>query len=241
MPEGGSAKIAIVAALEREIRPLIAGWRVVRSAWDGREFRFFENQNAVAVCGGIGPVAARRACEAVCASYHPEILISVGFAGALVASLKVGDIVVPEAVVDSSDGSVVATGSGSQRLVSVNEVATVKRKPLLAEKYRAVAVDMEAASVAKAAGLRGVRFAAVKVISDDAGFEIPVVEGSVDSQGRFHEGRFLAGISVRPWLWGRVTRLARNSGLASKNLSEYLQSRMETFGEPMAEVVSTKL
>jgi adenosylhomocysteine nucleosidase len=223
----GGGRIAIVAALEREVGPLVVGWKVVRRGWDGREFRFFESDRAVVVCGGIGPAAARRACEAVCASYAPEIVISAGFAGALAANLKAGDVVVPARVIDAGDGSRVETGIGSGGLVSVAEMASVERKRVWGAKYDAVAVDMEAAAVARAAGLRSVRFGAVKVISDVLDFEIPVVQGSVDSEGGWHTGRFLLGIAVKPWVWGRVVRLARNSSLASRNLSESLREMIE--------------
>jgi adenosylhomocysteine nucleosidase len=222
-------RVAVVAALEREIRPLVAGWRVAQRTWDGREFKFFESESAVAICGGIGPLAARRACEAVIARYTPEIVISAGFAGALVADLKVGDVVVPAKVIDAGDGSSIMTGMGSGGLVSVAEMATVERKKVLGVKYDAVAVDMEAAAMAKSAGLRGVRFAAVKAISDELDFEIPGVEGSVDDQGRFQEGRFLAGIALRPWMWGRVARMAGNSTRAAGSLSEALRGKIDEY------------
>jgi adenosylhomocysteine nucleosidase len=222
-------KVAVVAALEREVRQLVAGWRVVRRSWDGREFEFFESEAAVVVYGGIGPVAARWACEAVCASYEPEMVVSAGFAGALTADLKVGDVVIPAKVIDAGDGSRAETGVGSGGLVSVPEMASVERKRVLGGKYDAVAVDMEAASVAQAAGLRSVRFRAVKVISDVLDFEVPVVEGSVDAQGRFHTGRFLAGIAVRPWVWGRVVKMAGNSSLAAKNLAEAVRGQIQGY------------
>ena len=89
--------------------------------------------------------------------------------------------------------------------------------------------------MAKGAGLRGVGFAAVKAISDELEFEIPVVEGGIDAQGQFHESRFLAGIVVRPWLWGRLARMARNSSLAAKNLSEELRVKIDEFLRASAE------
>jgi len=222
-------KIAVVAALEREVQPLVAGWQVVHRSWDGREFKFFESDSAVVVCGGIGPGAARRACEAVCASYHLEIVISAGFAGALVADLKAGAVVVPAKVLDAADGASVETGIGAGGLVSVAVMASVERKRVLGAKYDAVGVDMEAAAVAKGAAVRGVRFAAVKAISDELEFEIPVIEGTVDSSGQFHEGRFLAGVLVRPRYWGRLAGMARNSSLAARNLAEALRGRIAEF------------
>jgi len=159
------------------------------------------------------------------------MVISAGFAGALIPDLRAGDVVVAGKVMDAGDGSCVETGSGSRGLVSVAEMASVERKRVLGAKYDAVAVDMEAAAVAKSAGLRSVRFGAVKAISDVLDFEVPVVEGSVDAQGRFHEGRFLAGIALRPWVWGRVVRMAVNSSVAAKNLAETLRVQIADLSE----------
>ena len=58
------SRIAIVAALEREVRPLVKQWRMTEKQHDQRRFQFFENDRAVLVCGGIGGEAARRATEA---------------------------------------------------------------------------------------------------------------------------------------------------------------------------------
>jgi nucleoside phosphorylase len=57
-------RIGIVAALEREVRPLVKRWRVSEREHEGRRFRFFEKDELVVVCGGIGSQAARRAAEA---------------------------------------------------------------------------------------------------------------------------------------------------------------------------------
>ena len=88
-------RLAIVAALEREVRPLVKSWRATEKEHDGRRFRFFENGDVVLVCGGIGAAAARRASEAVIAIFDPKIVCSAGFAGALDPKLKVGDVVRP--------------------------------------------------------------------------------------------------------------------------------------------------
>src|SRR5690349_20962155 len=52
---------AIVAAMEREVHALVKYWRIQEKEHSGRQFRFFENEQTVVVCGGIGSVAARRA------------------------------------------------------------------------------------------------------------------------------------------------------------------------------------
>ena len=231
MPE-----VAIVAALEREIRPLVRDWRVSEREYSGRRFRFFELEQRVAVCGGIGPQAARRATEATISLYRPALVQSVGFAGALDQKLGVGDIFEPRQVIDASDGSRAETGSGSGVLVSFSSVASVEQKSRLAAAYQAQAVDMEAAAVAKAAEAHGLRFAAIKVISDDASFAMPPMESFIADDGSFRSGAFGFYAAVRPWLWSSVFRLARNSTRASRELCEYLSRHA---GE-MTSAVSTK-
>lgn len=218
MPE-----VAIVAALEREISPLVRNWTASDREYSGRSFRFFEFEQRVAVCGGIGPQAARRATEAVISLYKPSLVLSVGFAGALDGSLQVGHVFEPCLVIDASDSSRTATGVGSGVLVSFGSVAGPEQKARLAGAYQAQAVDMEAASVAKAAEAHGLRFGAVKVVSDDAGFEMPSLERFVGSDGSFASGRFALHAALRPWTWGVVIRLARNSAKAARQLCDYLQ------------------
>src|SRR5438132_4856954 len=99
MPE-----VAIVAALEREIWPLVRRWRASDREYSGRRFRFFESGHRVAVCGGIGPHAARRAAEAIISLYRPAIVQAVGFGGALDQSLRVGRLFERAQVIGGGDG-----------------------------------------------------------------------------------------------------------------------------------------
>jgi adenosylhomocysteine nucleosidase len=214
----GSVKVAMVAALEREIRALVKGWSRVGREHEGRRFKFFESGEAVLVCGGIGAEAARRATEAVIALYQPELVLSVGFAGGLDPVLRVGDIFCPSRVVDVRDGSSVETGAGHGVLVSVAAIADTEQKAKLAACYGAQAVDMEAAAVSRGAEARGVRFMAVKAISDESTFVMPSMDRFVSVDGQFRTGRFVGFVAMRPWLWPQVIQLARGSSRASAAL-----------------------
>jgi adenosylhomocysteine nucleosidase len=218
-----SAKVAMVAALEREVRPLLKRGRKVEREYEGRRFKFFESGESVLVCGGIGAEAARRATEAVIALYQPMLVQSVGFAGALDPLLKVGEIVSPSRIIDARDGSSVETVAGCGVLVSAASIAGVEQKAKLAKCYGAQAVDMEAAAVARGAQARNVPFMAVKVISDESGFAIPPMDRFVDQQGQFRTARFVMFVGSRPWLWLRVIRLAGNSAKASRALCVELE------------------
>ena len=215
-------KLAIVAALEREGRPLVGGWYSVKRQYDGREFKFFERDETVLVCGGIGAEAARRATEAIVNLYYPESIQSVGFAGALDSTLKVGNIFMPGCVIDAKDGSKVETGPGTGILLTVSSVAGGADKAKFAEIYGANAIDMEAAAVARAAQFHGIQFNAVKAISDESDFEMPPMARFIDDDGRFRTQAFAAFVAVRPWLWIKAARLARNSVKASRALCECL-------------------
>src|SRR5215469_15801227 len=93
--------MAIIVAMEREIVPLVHGWKRRWLAGGDRQFMAYENNEVVAVAGGIGCAQAERAARAATEKYKPEILVSAGLAGALIRTLKVGNIVVPSVVVDA--------------------------------------------------------------------------------------------------------------------------------------------
>ena len=218
-------KVAIVAALEREVSGLVRSWSRVDRDYQGRRFVFFERDEMVLVCGGIGTEAARRAAEAVIALYSPALLQSVGFAGALDASLRVGDVFAPGIVVDARDGSRIEVERGDEKttLVTFMAVAGIDQKANLAQAYGAQAVDMEAAAVATAARAHGIRFAATKVISDEVSFEMPQMDRFIDAKGQFRTAGFALFAAFRPWLWSRVARLASNSRKAAKALGSELE------------------
>jgi len=233
-------KVAIIAALEREVSGLTKGWSLVERDHEGRNFVFFERDDMVAVCSGIGMDAARRAAEAVIALYRPPLVLSVGFAGALDASLHVGDILTPAVVIDARDGSRVEIEGRNRQgtLVSFMAVAGIDQKANLALAYGAHAVDMEASAVAAAARAHGIPFSAIKVISDEYNFEMPATARFIDPQGRFKTASFAMFVALRPWLWPRVARLAANSNKAARALGEHLKRFRQELNQASASTIA---
>jgi len=230
-------KIAIVAALERELHPLVKDWRRTIVEHESRQFTFYESSYAVVVCAGIGPEAGRRAAEAIIVKYAPEIIISAGIAGALVPELKVGETIFPATVVDIEDGSrretaiqaspVSNTALGRTIVISATEVAGLEQKERLGKSYGAHAVDMEGAAVARAAEVHNLPFLAIKSISDEYDFEVPDLQKFIrDSE--FETTRFALHVALRPWLWLPVMRLAHNTRIASENLCAWLRESVLT-------------
>jgi adenosylhomocysteine nucleosidase len=217
-----SCKVAIVAALEREVWPLVKDWRTIYRLHQGRRFKFFQHEGAVLVCGGIGAEAARRAAEAIITLYTPALVISAGFAGGLDPALRAGHALTPRLVIDAADGSRSDSGNGEGVLVSFGEVADSEQKASLAKAYGADVVDMEAAAVARCAQAHGIQFTACKVVSDSRDQRLPPVGRFMAADGQFQSFRFLAHVALRPWLWVGVGQLARNTAIAAQSLCKRL-------------------
>jgi adenosylhomocysteine nucleosidase len=219
-------KIGIIAAMEREVAGLVRSWRsgVIESR--GRSWRAFQTQRAVLVCSGIGALAAGRAAEAV-AEMGVEVLISAGFAGALGPGMRAGGPLTPEVVVDAETGARFRAIFGGGTLVSASRVLREEEKLALAHRYDAQGVDMEAATVAGVAERHGRGFIAVKAISDTLDAVLPAVEPFIDAEGRFHAGRFVAHVAVRPHLWRSVARLAANQRKASQTICGVLDAILQ--------------
>jgi adenosylhomocysteine nucleosidase len=228
------SEVAYVAALKREVAPLIKNWRRTQTAYSGRNFEFFENGGTVLVCGGIGAEAARRATEAVIKLHQPKEVVSVGFVGALDPDLRVGAILEPATVVDARDGSRVQTEHGFGILVSFSSVAGSGQKEKLARSYNAQTVDMEAASVARGAQAHGLHFRALKAVSDELQFPMIPMDRFIDADGQFRTAGFALYASLRPTLWMTVVRMAHNSAIASRALCARLQNEIEASTQSFA-------
>jgi adenosylhomocysteine nucleosidase len=231
----GVIEVGIIAALYREIAPLVhgSGWRSSRRM--GPAWQTYESENVLLVCGGIGGEPARKTAEAVVAAVRPSALLSVGLAGALTPVLKAGAVFFPATVLDAAIGSAVDSSlmpevAGFPRsgvLVSTSGVARPESKHFLAAQYHADAVDMEAASVARVAAKHGVRFLAIKAISDEYNFPMPDMRPYIDADGRFLTGRFALHTALRPSTWPVVGRLASNSSKAAQELSGALRQLLD--------------
>src|SRR5260370_28846310 len=196
------SRIAIIAAMEREVRPLIRNWKVRTMEHSGRRYQLFENGETALVCGGIGAESARRATEAVIREVNPSRVISVGFAGALDASLEVGHVLEPRTVISVADGVRTEIGRGEGILVSAASVAGKQQKIRYGKAYGAIAVDMEAAAVAQGAQARGVEVGDLKGISERANFQLPAVDPSMAPDRKLWPLRSSVPVALRPCVLG---------------------------------------
>ncbi len=214
-----------------ELAPLVA--RIQPQHLNGVEL--FELEHAVVAVGGIGEKCARLTAEIVSQYAAPRLLVSAGIAGAISPKLKVGDVGRIRQVVDVATGERFAAGGGDWVLATSQDVSDSAEKGQLFAKYGADVVDMEGAAVAKVARQRGLEFAAIKSISDDASFAMPPLTRFIDQNGRFSTGRFLLYVALRPKWWPALEKMKANAAKASANLCTALKHLIEEYASPHRE------
>jgi len=222
MPE----QIAIVAALQREVAALVRGWP--RREIAPKVF-VWTNNHVVVACAGMGAVRATLAVQAAMSVRKVTTLISAGVAGGCDPALQVGDLVRAGVVVDTRTGERFLDSQQTQVVASVADVAGIAEKRRLFEAYSASAVDMEAATVARLAQAYGLRFAAVKTISDASEFEMKELGMFGTRDGQFRALAFVAYVALRPRFWRKLLQLARNGGAAVAALTKELESQIDWY------------
>ncbi len=217
-------KIAIIAAMPGELRPLVKAWSPLpkaRRAEFPRTSRVYLSERAAAVVCGMGSGPAGAATEAAIRTFVPNLIISAGWSGALRPGIPVGAIVIPERVIEADTGRAFATLAGTGIVVSVAGVLDPQQKAKLAEVHSAQAADMEAATVAWLAHEAGVQFLAVKSVFDESDHTAPGDQFRTPA-GAFAYTRFLAYTALRPGTWSALPRMARSARVAARSLADVL-------------------
>jgi len=181
---------------------------------------------------GVGPRNAERVTRNLIETSKPSLVISTGVAGALSPTLRVGDVITASEVIDEATVSRFACHEYSafstqhSALLSVSRMVTsVQEKKVLADKFGAVAVDMESAAIACTCAKHGVPFAAIRAISDTAEEVLPeVVTRFFDKKGRLRPGGVIMELLKQPSLIQVLRRLQTQTTTAGESLVRFLES-----------------
>ena len=225
-----AAKVAIIAALPREIRGLV-GRTVPDPLLRAHGIHLYRMGTAIAVAAGMGSLRASVAVEAALATGSIATVLSAGLAGSCSAELRAGDVAEALTVVDSRTGerfSDIATRSGVV-LATTGSIASVREKARLAEAYGAAMVDMEAATVARLAQAHGLGFRAVKGISDAHNFELASLSRFEGTHGQFRTAAFALHTALRPHHWRPAAKLGRESNRALSALHMRLAQMIDEY------------
>ena len=225
-------RVAIIAAMAGELKPLVRGWRHERrngvELWRWK----FDEGEWVAACAGAGVDAAMRAFAEVERDGAIDLVISVGWVGALSEELETGRVYEVSGVIDARSGERFRPSVWRQErwLVTSPKVADEVEKRRLAATYGAELVDMEAAGVARLAAMRGIPFYCIKGVSDGFHDQLPDFNRFISDEGQFQLARFILFVLIRPWHWSALMRMGENSKKAALGIRESLLENLDRRG-----------
>ncbi len=225
-------RIAIIAAMPGELKPLVRGWHRQRSNGSDLWRRKFDQGEWIAACAGTGVNAATRAFAEAEKAGPLDAVISTGWAGALREELTPGQVCDVSCVIDARTGErFLSSGPPSDCwLVTSTRVADVHEKQRLASTYQASIVDMEAAGVARMAQMRGIPFYCVKGISDGYTDQLHDFNRFIAANGQFQMSRFVVSSVLRPWQWPALMRMGENSKKAAQSIAKSLLDFLDERG-----------
>jgi nucleoside phosphorylase len=241
-------RVAVFSAFPQELRHIIKNLGVTRIL---RKHPFtlfltrYSSREIVVVQTGIGTHNAEAALNYVIKEHPPDLIVSAGFGGALYDGAEIGELVWASRVL-LVDGDVTDTldfregreiFSALSRKITMREgsILTLARwmkkteiKSILPEALSFPVCDMETFPLARTSLHKGLRFFAVRSITDRANEEIPPeLLGVSDESGRYKLSRALALLLKKPHLIPSSVKLGRGSAIASKNLWRSVRAMIE--------------
>jgi len=215
------AAILILTAVELEARALARALSLPSRR--SLPFLAFRSDRVCIAPIGIGASRLKERWPMLVPAADRPLVVSAGVCGALDSTLAVGDLVLPDRVIDDS-GTHHAVTAGPQRaaiaarthacggaMVSARQVmATPEAKAALRAETGGAAVDMESAAIVATAAEHGCASLIVRGVSDDARGTLPAeLLAMVSDDGRLRARGLLS--LAQPHLFGTALRLRRAS------------------------------
>ncbi len=187
---------------------------------------------------GIGKKPTVKKIRKIVGNELPEIIISVGFGGALSRELRVGDVIVCNQVLNKDSADIILKfpselleifdSLGIQdfyKLLTVDElVEKASDKVKLNEQTEAKVCDMETYHVISGIQNKteGHLFIPIRIISDDANADLPDIKGLVNKDFSINFWKLLKRIFTKPSSIIKLIRFNLNLGKAQKKLTNFV-------------------
>ena len=262
--EGG---LALMVALPEEARGILKAGCWSKAASSGSHEIYecrAEVSRAVLAVSGVGRVRAEAATRAVLDERSPSAVLSLGFAGGLVAGQRAGDLVVARVLIPA--GSVptddpkprVSEALGADPMLSdkaISVLATLglryrtgacvtasqivsspEAKRQLGLDTGALAVEMESFWIALACHERNVPFLAVRAVVDTVERPLPdFVAQSALNMGTGNRWRSALSIMLHPHWIPSLIRLGGAASKARNSLSAFASGFLSAWPRPASE------
>jgi nucleoside phosphorylase len=242
--------ILFVASEAFELEPLaqrLTGRRPLKwpvqyaeeGVWRGKRYLLAANGPGAKLAIKCVEVGIRATSVTDLSSSKLEAVVSVGLCGALQSTLKVNDVFI---------GTEVLAGNGSERftcypvahdtpategvVVSVDRIAVMRADKAKLAGTGALAVEMEAAGIAKRTFAANLPFSCIKVVSDTVDEEFVIDFNQLrTTEGRFARGKIVIYALTHPSVIPSLLRLRRRTQEASGALGAFLASCRFQFSE----------
>jgi adenosylhomocysteine nucleosidase len=240
-------RVALLAPMPSELQPLVRMLSLARgpvgpgaplAGWVGRVGAV----EVVAKTTGIGTARAERAAQQVLDAAPVDHLVVVGIAGGIGPGIGIGDLVVPERVLDLATGKEYrphALGRAAPRGVLATSDVLLAEPGAAArlEALGVVAIDMETAAIAAVCEGRGCPWSVFRAISDraDDGSTDAAILALAGPDGHPRPAAVARFLLTRPGRIPQLLRLARglrrSTNAAAAAAVRALEALRETGGE----------
>lgn len=196
--------LAIVAAMEHEISLVKKKMDIDTEIYLKPAVIYHGYLGAVEtllVRSGIGAKAMEQAIAYCCAHYTLTRIVNIGYAGGTHPQLYLGDLVIPQRIIDSETQESWETDATlNQEVVRFcedqqlryhqgtvacvpNTIESPHEKAYLGTQFEANAIDMESAAIARAAKTHQIPFVMIRAIVDPLDMELPHIPNAVIAKG----------------------------------------------------------
>jgi adenosylhomocysteine nucleosidase len=230
-------RVAVIAAMVPELRPLVRRWRLARGPYPDTIVRRGSSgrYEIIAAVTCMGTAAARGVTERVLGTFAVDHVIVVGVAGAVSPDVSVGDLVVPEVVVDEGTGQVVhpvplqVAAKGCLLTTDLLHNEPDELQGFIDNGV--VAVDMETAAIGAVCEARQVPWSVFRAISDRAGDPAvdEAVVGLAKADGSADPAAIARFVITRPTSLPTLARLGRGLNRA---VTVSTNAVLDALGEP---------
>jgi nucleoside phosphorylase len=227
----GAMKVGLIAPMPSELKPLVRELSLQRVTPDNTRHYVgvLGETELVATTSGMGTQLATQAAERLLELGPFDHVMVVGIAGGM-GTTKVGEVILPEVVVDKASGSEyrpqpLTAVEARGRLITHDDfdMQPDEHERLVAEGF--IAVDMETASVAAVCERGGTRWSVVRVVSDLVGVTPGDVIGLAHPDGSPNIGAGLKYMLRHPTRVPGLVRLGRD-GVRAANTAAKTSARV---------------
>lgn len=224
LTEFAYADVGIICTLKGEKDQILKDMKVEEKVIKTeREFYkgVLDNAQIIVVRSPMGKVNNAITAQLLASNFNIDMIVSIGFAGAVDESLKIGEVVVSIKAIQHDFGTIKPYGFIWEKSPEIGEsgdistkrwfvlkgypygtivsgdqfIASEEKREWLKKKFDALAVDMGAASIYEVCKQNGIRCLFIRVISDSAD-----IEGRINFNSSVQSGDYRSVNVVREFL-----------------------------------------